>query len=344
MKQEKVNNMKQEKPLLIVISCTRNYGWVTRAFLEGNTRWADYIIMVDQMSTDGTREMLAEYNAMRNDGVHRSEIIVIDDQDMAYKENTRARIAFMKGRELASGRDAIYFSLAVDEVMPANWQLTNDGQRILNSAKGEMFEMGYANIKPGGKYVPLDEYMYFIFHDNYMDWQKSKLEIHAPTLPYSSWDEKDMNRIHDFPMLHFGFYNERWTKYKWVYYQFVDVDQRRSKNAVSIYRMYHPYMKESATTTLPLKQEWLYDVDIVGMVDIKSAPIFIEYIKELITKDGISKFQAIDVWTDELCEAIEEKDPRSFEWRLLHAYLRMTRPLSRTWLIRGIDKMLKKVC
>ena len=109
--------MKQEKPLLIITSCTRNYGWVTRAFLEGNTRWADYIIVVDQMSTDGTREMCAEYQ----------NVVLVDDPDMTYKESTRAKVAFMKGRELAAGRDAIYFALDIDEVMPANWMNTADG-------------------------------------------------------------------------------------------------------------------------------------------------------------------------------------------------------------------------
>ena len=32
-------------------------------FLDYNTRWADYIIIVDQMSVDGTREMCSESEA-----------------------------------------------------------------------------------------------------------------------------------------------------------------------------------------------------------------------------------------------------------------------------------------
>ena len=129
--------MKNERPLLIVTSCTRNYGWVTRAFLAGNTQWADYIIIVDQMSTDGTREMCAEYE----------NVIILNDPDMSYKENVRAKMAFEKGREIANGREAIYFALDIDEIMPANWQMTKDGQRILESAPGDMCRRGRLYVR-----------------------------------------------------------------------------------------------------------------------------------------------------------------------------------------------------
>ena len=182
--------MKQERPLLIVTSCTRNYGWVTRAFLEGNTRWADYIVIVDQMSSDGTREMCAEYK----------NVVLVDDSDMTYKENTRAKMAFMKGRELAAGRDAIYFALDIDEVMPANWMDTEDGKKILSSKQGDMFQLEWANILPDGKECNRSGWQYKVFHDNGMNWQDAGIQMHTPLLPYPSWDIEP-TEVHDFPFL-----------------------------------------------------------------------------------------------------------------------------------------------
>lgn len=321
------------RPLLIVTSCTRNYGWVTRAFLEGNTRWADYIIIVDQMSTDGTREMCAEFK----------NVVILDDPDMSYKENIRAKRAFMKGRELAAERDAIYFALDIDEVMPANWQNTEDGKKILNSKQGDMFQLEWANIMPDGHTCTIGGWQYKVFHDNGMDWQDAQIQMHTPLLPYSSWDESLMNSVHDFPLLHFGRFHEKWIFYKGVYYQFLDVHQKRSKSVVTLYRTYHSSTYEDLQKQ-PLDNAWLFeDVDLIGLVDVESAPIFFEYIKELILEDGIAKFRAIDVWTDELCGAIGEKDPRSFGWRLLHTYLRATEPFCSTWIVRGFDKLLKQL-
>ena len=48
-------------PIHIVMTPTRNEVWVLRAFMEATTRWADYIIICDQMSTDGTREIVQAY-------------------------------------------------------------------------------------------------------------------------------------------------------------------------------------------------------------------------------------------------------------------------------------------
>lgn len=324
--------MKANKTLLIVLSCTRNYGWVTRAFLEGNTRWADYIVIVDQMSTDGTREMCAEYK----------NVVLVDDLDMNYKENTRAKMGFMTGRELAAGRDAIYFALDIDEVMPANWMQTEDGKMILNSNPGDMFQLEWANIMPNGKSCVRSGWQYKIFHDNGIGWQDAGIQMHTPLLPYSSWKEEDVISVKDFPLLHFGDFYPRWTRYKWIYYQFVEIQQNRSKSAIPVFRSYHKEEKDDIVLK-PIKKEWLFeDIDLIGLVNIETTPIFVDYIKEILEKEGIRKFRVLDVWTDELCAELGVKDPRSYGWKCRHAYMRITQPMKVCIFIRAIDKMLKK--
>lgn len=326
--------MKQKRPLLIVTSCTRNYGWVTRAFLEGNTRWADYIVIVDQMSTDGTREMCAEYK----------NVVLVDDPDMTYKENTRAKMGFMRGRELAAGRDAIYFAIDIDEVMPANWMQTEDGKKILASQPGDMFQLEWANILPDKVSCTHPEWQYKVFHDNGMAWQETgEMQMHTPLLPYSSF-EVEPTKVNDFPLLHFGEFHLRWNKYKMIYYQFLDIQQKRSKSPINIFRTYHA-INHVVEEKFPINKEWLYpDVDIIGLVDTVSTPIFVQYMKEIISNEGAKKYESIDVWSEEFCRELGIRDPRSPKWKMLHAYLRATRKCARSYFVRGVDFILKKVC
>lgn len=321
----------KNKPVLIVTSSTRNYGWITRAFLKGNTRWADYVIIIDQMSTDGTREMCAEYK----------NVILMDDPDMNYKENIRAKIAFEKGRELSAGRDTIFFALDIDEIMPSNWENTRDGDTILHSKPGDMFQLRWANIIPNNNFF-YGGWQYKIFHDNGMDWQDLAIQMHAPLLPYSTWDVEP-KEVYDFPLLHFGEYNVKWMLYKNTYYQFLDVKQKRSKSAVSIYRTYHRY-KITSVIIEPIKQEWLFnDFDVFRLINTSAAPVFIQYIQEIIREEGIEKFKKIDVWSSALCKELNAIDPRTTAWKFLHNYLKYTNSYSRWLIVRIIDKMLKYI-
>ena len=334
------------RPLLICISRTRNYGWVTRAFLEGNLRWADYIIITDQMSTDGTREMCAEYE----------NVYLVDDHDMEFKENSGFMMAFMKGREVAAGKDTIYFALDIDEVMPANWRETSDGQKILNSQKGDMFSIAWANIQPGNEmYVDMRmnwDGKYTVFHDNGMEWQKMKDEFHAPHLPYSTW-EIDPYAVKDFPILHFGWYNPEWNKYKSIYHFMLDVHQHRSSSPIAFYRTYHGARKTLWQRTQkvkqnpmlkPIEKEWLFeDFDLFELIDMHSEPIFVNYIRELLEIDGIKKYYCLDIWNDDMQRVANlSEDPRPLRWRVLHAYEWFTQPYKKSLLVRAIDKVLKK--
>ncbi len=324
------------KPLLIVTSCTRNYGWVTRAFLECNTRWADYIIIVDQMSTDGTREMCAEYK----------NVILIDDKDMAYKENIRAKMAFMRGREIEG--DRIFFALDIDEVMPANWMETDDGKKILTSKQGDMFQTKWANLMPDKKSYQWDTdekggWQYKIYHDDpKQEWQECGSNIHTPLLPYSSW-EIEPTYVHDFPLLHFGYYFPLWNYHKARFYRFQYVKLHSYKTLISLLRDKADKVDLYVWAYLPIKQEWLYDdMNIFDLVDTSTTPIMLQYVKDMIAEDGIEKYAILDVYDKEYMQCLGlKKDPRPLRYRLLHRYIRATDKYRRKVIIRAIDKMLK---
>lgn len=332
--------MNQERPLLIVTSCTRNYGWVTRAFLEGNTRWADYIIIVDQMSTDGTREMCAEYE----------KVILVDDKDMAYKENIRAKMAFMKGRELAAGRDTIYFALDIDEVMPANWMQTEDGKKILNSKPGDMFQTKWANLMPDNKSYQWDAdanggWQYKIYHDDpKQEWQDAHANIHTPLLPYSSW-EIEPTYIHDFPLLHFGYYFPLWNYYKARFYRFQYIKLHSYKTIIGLLRDKVDKEDLRDCVYLPIPQEWLYkDMDLFALVDTKTKPMLLQYIQDMIAEDGIEKYAILDVYDSPFMNDLGiSKDPRPWYYRLLHKYIQKTDKYRMHFFVRAIDKILKLI-
>ena len=57
---------------------TRKEAWVIRAFIESTTRWADYVIICDQFSTDGTREIVNEFASRKHkvESQKRAEVIL----------------------------------------------------------------------------------------------------------------------------------------------------------------------------------------------------------------------------------------------------------------------------
>lgn len=325
--------MNRDKPLLILISSNRNYGWIVPLFLAANSRWADYIIITDQMSTDGSREMYAKY----------PNVVVVDDKDMAFKENTRAKMAFEKGREIANGRDVIYFALDIDEILPANWQQTEDGRRIIYSKPGEMFALQWANIQPDNKtYVRESNWQYKIFHDSGIDWQICDTELHVPHLPYSTFDHAPI-RILDFPNLHFGHYNTKWRMYNHKYYGILDVHLKRSKSIVTINRNYY-YPSPIQLPSYEICSEWLnFNFDVFNMIDMNVKPQGLLLIREIIIQDGIKRFLGVDIWDKDFCAELNIKDPRTVGWKILHFYLKYTQLYRYTIFVRAIDKIIKMI-
>lgn len=319
------------RPLLVCLSCTRNYGWITKCFLEFNSRWADYIIIVDQMSTDGTRGMCAEYK----------NVILVDDPDMSYKEAERARMAIDRAREIEGDKILIY--LDIDEILPANYAQTDAWNRILASPKGAMFDLRWANIMPDQKHYFVDEasseWMHRVLHDDGVTPYNETGQIHVPLLP---WVEGETDIcLEDLRILHFGLYHENWTYVKIRYYQMVDVQQKRTKSMVTLWRQYHIFNTEKISIH-DIPQEWLYkDIDIFDTIDTTSLPIFCNYMKDMIAENGIEKYAKLDIWEPRLLNMLQIESPKQGAWKILYQYLRATQKYRKNILVRIIDKVLR---
>ena len=77
-----------KKPFLICLTPVKNEAWILHAFLKATSLWADYIIIADQMSTDGSREIALSY----------PKVILIDNDNQEFNEVERQKMLIDKAR------------------------------------------------------------------------------------------------------------------------------------------------------------------------------------------------------------------------------------------------------
>jgi len=321
------------------MTATRNYGWVTNAFLKANSLWADYIIIADQHSTDGTREMALEY----------PNVILLDNDNLTYSESTWSQLVIDRARKIEG--DKILFFLDIDEMFSANYLLTQDWQNILQSKPGEIFFFNWANICSDTKHYWTskndDGSLFFLarmFHDDGITpYNNEGIDMHTHCIPYP---EDDVNRIfyvNDFKMLHFGRYNEKWNNAKLRYFQIVDFEQN-NRNITSLSRMYKSVVSEHEI--IELHEIWLYSKDKHGFdlfneVYEPENPLFDQYVLDMIKSDGIERYKKLDIWDKSFLKCNNLSDPRPLWIKLVHFYFQSSSKISSNLLIRILDKILK---
>jgi len=327
------------KPLLICMTATRNYGWVTSAFLKANSLWADYIIIADQHSTDGTREMALQY----------PNVILLDNDNLDYSESERSNMVINRARQIEG--DKILFFLAIDEVLSANYFETEDWQKILHSKQGDVFFFYWANLCSDSQHYWISKdsqnnpsYMARMFHDDDITpYDNDGLDMHTHCIPYPKNEKDHVFYIHDFTILHFGDFNEKWNIAKQRLYQFVDFDKNK-RNITSLSRMYNRWDGNREMQKLP--QEWIYQkgvhgFDLFSEIDTKEQPYLDEYVLSFIKVNGIKHYKRLDVWDKSFIEKYKIKDPRPGWIKIIHYYFHITFKHTTNKLIRAIDKVMK---
>lgn len=345
--------MKPNKPLLIVLTPVFNEAWILPAFLKATSLWADYIIIADQMSTDGSREL---YDAFRkeaeinftpsNPNKHHCQLIIVDNPRKEMHQAATRRLLFEEAKKIEG--DKILFTLDADEFLSGNFPATEGWKTIMNSEPGDVFEFNWMLLSSDGKSYrkqnkePFywaahvnDEIMSGKFPDNFIDeWR----------LP---WPEHVNHEyvIEDISFLHFHDTNTLRQRNKTLFYQILQYSHPTNTNGGIYFN--RRYNAKHDYTYLPLPQDAYAFYEAHGLnlwenLNLNDGGAHYEQVvRDKIQEKGVAFFRKLDIWNADFVQKYHLKDPRRPIDKLMHWYMRKTQGIADTKIIRGLDKLLK---
>ena len=326
------------KPLIIVLTPVRNEAWVLRAFLEATSLWADYIIIADQMSTDGSREIAKQY----------PKVILVDNNRQEMHMAATRRILFEEAKKIEG--DKLLFTLDADEFLSGDFVNTADWQKIMSSKPDDSFCWKWMNLKGNdvSKYSTFRHY-YWCVHESETLWEGEFPDnfIHEWRLPWSPKTDKGHEfLLDDFFSIHLARVNELRQRNKERFYQVSTVGQNPKKSRVSLYRQYHSEEK-LVYKDVPKDAYCFYEehgMDLWKYINLDDEGEY--YTSEILSyfeKDGMKKYALLDIWDQDWMKRNGLKDPRNVFHKIILGYMHKTNPYANSILVRCVDKILKVI-
>lgn len=329
--------MEKNRPLLIVLTPVFNEAWILPAFLKATLLWADYIIVADQMSTDGSRELYKQYPKVR----------VVDNPRKEMHQAATRRMLFEEAKKIDG--DKILFALDADEFLSGNFVETEGWKTILNSEPGDVFEFRWLNLNETGRdyYLTPVPYYWAIHVDE--DWLEGEFPdnfIHEWRLPWPPHVHQEYI-IDDIYFIHFRRVNALRQLNKARSYQVLQYLAPSSKRSgISFYRQYN-YESIKEMHAIPQDLYAYYKangVDILKELDTSDEGVhYVNTVLRKIEEHGASTFRKLDIWDADFLTKYNLSDPRRPIDKLMHKYLHVTEKVASNIMIRCIDKVLKKI-
>lgn len=327
------------KPLLVVLTPVFNEAWILPTFLKATSLWADYIIIADQMSTDGSREL---YDAFESE---RCKLIMIDNPRNGMHQAATRRLLFEEAKKIEG--DKILFALDADEFLSGDFSETEGWKTIMNSEPGDVFEFRWMNLSADvSKYSTWQPY-YWAAHldDDLLNGTFPDNFIHEWRLPWPE-HENHVYTINDISFIHFARVNVKRQKNKERFYQMSQTASMGKYSGVKIYRQYHP-INEEVLFDVPQNTYEYYEangINILSLIHLdEDGQHYTDGALRRINEKGIRYFKKLDVWDAEfLCKTVSQ-DPRNVFDKVIHWYLRKTNRYSKSIIIKALDYILKRV-
>lgn len=323
-------------PNVICLTPVRNEAWILERFLKCASLWADYIIIADQNSDDGSREIATSFE----------KVILIDNFSHQYSELERQKLLIEEARKIPGPR--LLVALDADEFLTANFLSSPEWLTVLNAPTGTIIKFQWANVRPDMTtyWMPPIEFAWGFVDDGS---EHTGVKIHSPRIPIPK--NAHSISLRDIRVLHYQYTDWERMKSKHRWYQCWERINNPERHAIDIYRQYHHMYAVPLDEIKVIPDSWKsgYERQGIDMTSIYRTGEFRwdKEVLELILKHGALKFKREAIWEVDwsiLSEQIESKfvcDPRSKLERAIHHWLERTQPYQDSLTVKAVAKILR---
>ncbi len=280
-----------ELPKIIVLVPVRNEAWILRPFLECASRWADHIIIADQLSDDGSRELAAAY----------PKVTVIDNPQSGYSEVERQRLLISAARRIPGPR--LLIAIDADEFVSANVVVSPQWQEAIRQPPGTLLKFAKVEMSGSGERYFLhsvedkNNWIPFGYVDDGAEHDGSV--IHTCRVPER--EGAPSFRLSDVVVLHFARLNAARAESKDRWYRCFERVSFPEKNVLTIHRLYDWYERLEQTFDFrAARPEWFGGYRRAG-VDLggreSEAVFWWDWdVLRMFDRHGTSPFRYLDIW------------------------------------------------
>lgn len=272
---------------IIVLTPVKNEEWILERFLTVTSVYADCIIVIDQNSSDSSREICRRF----------PKVVLMVNHSDEYDEASRQILLIEKARELAPNEKRILLAFDADEILAADYLLKKSWQDMLAAPEGTVLYFNKFDLYKS----PFD------YIDYNTPWPLGFIDDgsqHTPRLVHSIRIPTPVNAprlvMKDVVVLHYAMVDIKRQNAKMRMYSVIEKLNNTSSfyNRRIAYAAYKNWVGELGLKTIPI--EWINGWKMVGvdLINFPSPPFYWQDIKvlELLRKHGEDKFYSEDIW------------------------------------------------
>jgi hypothetical protein len=331
-----------DKPTYICLTPIRNEAWILERFLQCASLWADHIIVADQCSDDGSREIARRF----------SKVTLIDNDSPAYDEGARQRLLIEASRAIPAEGKRVLIALDADEMLTANWKGSAEWEKAASAKEGTVLRFQWVNLQPGfdTAWIPREDIAFGYVDDGS---PHTGEKIHSTRLPTPAG--APVLPLRDIKVLHYQYTSWERMRSKQRWYQCWERLNHPAKRPIQIYRQYNFMQAFPPDEMHPTRPEWLDGYESAGIdmrgVRSEGCTWWDREIVSMFLKHGTERFRRLDIWDVDWPAVAasagvevtrpDVADPRSAFDKRVHRWLRATQPRSKEPRIRLLQRALR---